>query len=247
MFDRFTDNARTAIRLAKEETWRLNHEYLGTEHILLGLARLEKSGATTILSEQGLNAGRIRREIEKLVKGDASVTPMATLPLPFTPRAKKALELSLEEASQLGHNHIGSEHLLLGLLAESEGIAARVLTNLGADLEKMLTAARKIVVQRGYLDQLRSYANSLRAGDRIACVYPASSVGSGFSPIAMEAVVYGLSRGAQQVRLSVSLSGIAGVTALLFHTIVIQLESGLVILHADDGEEFPVRIQLPKT
>ncbi len=133
MFDRFTDRARKVMNLAKSEAQRLNHEYIGTEHILLGLVQEGSGVAANVLRQMGIDLKRIRSEIEKLVKGSATMVPMGNLP--FTPRAKKVLELSLEEASQLGHNYIGTEHLLLGLIKESEGIAARVLTNLGIKLE----------------------------------------------------------------------------------------------------------------
>jgi len=133
MFDRFTDRARTVMNLAKAEAQRLNHEYIGTEHILLGLVQEGSGVAANVLRGMGIDLKHIRTEVEKLVKGSATMVPMGNLP--FTPRAKKVLELSLEEASQLGHNYIGTEHLLLGLIKESEGIAARVLTNLTVKLE----------------------------------------------------------------------------------------------------------------
>ncbi|MCB9898107.1 MAG: ATP-dependent Clp protease ATP-binding subunit [Planctomycetes bacterium] len=133
MFDRFTDRARKVMNLAKSEAQRLNHEYIGTEHILLGLVQEGSGVAANVLRSMGIELKRIRSEVEKLVKGSATMVPMGNLP--FTPRAKKVLELSLEEASQLGHNYIGTEHLLLGLIKESEGIAARVLTNLNVKLE----------------------------------------------------------------------------------------------------------------
>src|SRR5215813_1381628 len=133
MFDRFTDRARKVMNLAKSEAQRLNHEYIGTEHILLGLVQEGSGVAANVLRNMGIDLKRIRAEIEKLVKGSSTMVPMGNLP--FTPRAKKVLELSLEEASQLGHNYIGTEHLLLGLIKENEGIAAKVLTNLGVKLE----------------------------------------------------------------------------------------------------------------
>src|SRR4030095_11636109 len=119
--------------LARQEAQRLNHEYIGTEHILLGLVQEGSGVAANVLRNMGIDLKRIRAEIEKLVKGSSTMVPMGNLP--FTPRAKKVLELSLEQASQRAHNYIGTEHLLLGLIKESEGIAARVLTNLGVKLE----------------------------------------------------------------------------------------------------------------
>jgi ATP-dependent Clp protease ATP-binding subunit ClpC len=135
MFDRFTDRARKVMNLAKQEAQRLNHEYIGTEHILLGLIQEGSGVAASVLKNLGVDLKKIRNEIEKIVKSSPTMVSMSTLP--FTPRAKKVLELALEEASQLGHNYIGTEHLLLGLIKENEGIAARVLTNLGVKLEEV--------------------------------------------------------------------------------------------------------------
>ena len=135
MFDRFTDRARKVMNLAKQEAQRLNHEYIGTEHILLGLIQEGSGVAASVLKNLHIDLKKIRSEIEKIVKGSPTMVTMGSLP--FTPRAKKVLELSLEEASQLGHNYIGTEHLLLGLIKENEGIAARVLTNLGVKLEEV--------------------------------------------------------------------------------------------------------------
>ena len=135
MFDRFTDRARKVMSLAKNEAQRLNHEYIGTEHVLLGLVHEGSGVAANVLRNMGIDLKKIRQELEKVVKGSATLVSMGQLP--FTPRAKKVLELALEEASQLGHNYIGTEHLLLGLIKESEGIAARVLMNLGVKLEEV--------------------------------------------------------------------------------------------------------------
>ena len=135
MFDRFTDRARKVMTLAKTEAQRLNHEYIGTEHLLLGLI-VEGSGvAANVLKNMGVDLRRVRAEIEKMVKGSPTLVSMGQLP--FTPRAKRVLELSMEEASSLGHNYIGTEHILLGLLRESEGIAARVLTGMNIKLEQV--------------------------------------------------------------------------------------------------------------
>src|SRR5262244_2306678 len=135
MFDRFTDRARKVMNLAKAEAQRLNHEYIGTEHILLGLVQEGSGVAANVLRNMGIDLKRIRAEIEKLVKGSSTMVPMGNLP--FTPRAKKVLELSLEEASQLGHNYIGTEHLLLGLIKEGQSIAAKILESLGARLDEV--------------------------------------------------------------------------------------------------------------
>ena len=133
MFDRFTDRAKKVMNLARQEAQRLNHEYLGTEHVLLGLVQEGSGVAANVLKNMGVDLTRIRAEVEKLVKSGPSMVTMGQLP--FTPRAKKVLELSMEEAHNLGHNYIGTEHLLLGLIKENEGIAAKVLTNLGVKLE----------------------------------------------------------------------------------------------------------------
>jgi len=133
MFDRFTDRAKKVMNLARQEAQRFNHEYLGTEHILLGLVQEGSGVAANVLRNMGIDLAKIRSEVEKLVKTGPNMVTMGQLP--FTPRAKKVLELSMEEAGNLGHNYIGTEHLLLGLIKENEGIAAKVLTNLGVKLE----------------------------------------------------------------------------------------------------------------
>jgi ATP-dependent Clp protease ATP-binding subunit ClpC len=133
MFDRFTDRAKKVMNLARQEAQRFNHEYLGTEHILLGLVQEGSGVAANVLRQMNIDLTKIRSEVEKLVKTGPSMVTMGQLP--FTPRAKKVLELSMEEASNLGHNYIGTEHLLLGLIKENEGIAAKVLTNLNVKLE----------------------------------------------------------------------------------------------------------------
>jgi ATP-dependent Clp protease ATP-binding subunit ClpC len=135
MFDRFTDRAKKVMNLARQEAQALNHEYLGTEHILLGLVQEGNGVAANVLRQMNIDLTKIRTEVEKLVKSGPSMVQMGQLP--FTPRAKKVLELSMEEASNLGHNYIGTEHLLLGLIKENEGIAAKVLTNLGVKLDEV--------------------------------------------------------------------------------------------------------------
>jgi len=134
MFDRMTDRARKVMELARQEAQRLNHEYIGTEHILLGLIKEGSGVAASVLNNLDVNLKAIRLEVEKMVPGGSN---MATIgqKLPYTPRAKKVLELSFEEARNLGHNYIGTEHLLLGLLRENDGVAAQVLLNLGLKLE----------------------------------------------------------------------------------------------------------------
>jgi len=132
MFNRFTERARKVIILAKEEARRFNHDYIGTEHILLGLIREGEGVAATVLQKMNVSLEKIRLEIEKLVQPGPTTQIIGDIP--FTPRAKKALELAAEEARSLGHNYIGTEHLLLGLIREGEGVASQVLLNLGLDL-----------------------------------------------------------------------------------------------------------------
>ncbi|MCP4649151.1 MAG: ATP-dependent Clp protease ATP-binding subunit [PVC group bacterium] len=135
MFDRFTERARKVILLAKEEAKRFNHDYIGTEHMLLGLIKEGEGVAAAVLQNLGLNLDMIRLEVEKLVQpGPSTVT---SGDIPFTPKAKKVIELSMDEARNLGHNYIGTEHLLLGLIRENEGVASQVLLNLGLDLNKV--------------------------------------------------------------------------------------------------------------
>ncbi|MBI4846756.1 MAG: ATP-dependent Clp protease ATP-binding subunit [Candidatus Omnitrophica bacterium] len=135
MFDRFTERARKVILLAKEEAKRFNHDYIGTEHILLGLIKEGEGVAAAVLQNLGLSLDMIRLEVEKLVQpGPSTVT---SGDIPFTPKAKKVIELAMDEARNLGHNYIGTEHLLLGLIRENEGVASQVLLNLGLDLNKV--------------------------------------------------------------------------------------------------------------
>jgi ATP-dependent Clp protease ATP-binding subunit ClpC len=135
MFDRFTDRAKKVMSFARQEAMKFNHEYIGTEHILLGLVQEGSGVAANVLKHMTVDLEKIRHEVEKIVKTGPSMVTMGQLP--FTPRAKKVLELSLEEASQLSHNYIGTEHLLLGLIRENEGIAAQVLMNLGVKLDEV--------------------------------------------------------------------------------------------------------------
>ena len=134
MFERFTEKARRVVVYAQEEARMLNQNYIGTEHLLLGLVREEEGIAYKALTNLGVNLVDVRLQVEDLI-GKGVATQVGHIP--FTPRAKKVLELSLREALQLGHNYIGTEHILLGLIREGEGVAARVLLSLGADLEKV--------------------------------------------------------------------------------------------------------------
>ena len=140
MFERFTDRARRVVVLAQEEAKGLNHNYIGTEHILLGLIKEGDGIAAKALAELDISIDNVREQVQDMI-GQGQQAP--TGHIPFTPRAKKVLELSLREALQLGHNYIGTEHILLGLIREGEGVAAQVLVKLGADL----TRVRQTVIQ----------------------------------------------------------------------------------------------------
>src|SRR5512136_878400 len=135
MFERFTDRARKVMALANQEAQRFNHEYIGTEHILLGLVKEGSGVGANVLKNLDVDLRKVRLEVEKLVKSGPDMVTMGKLPQ--TPRAKKGIEYAIEEARNLGHNYVGTEHLLLGLLREKDGVAAQVLTNLGLKLEEV--------------------------------------------------------------------------------------------------------------
>ena len=160
MFERFTDRARRVVVLAQEEARLLNHNYIGTEHILLGLIHEGEGVAAKALESLGISLEAVRSQVEEII-GQGGSSPSGHIP--FTPRAKKVLELSLREALQLGHNYIGTEHILLGLIREGEGVAAQVLVKLGADLSRV----RQQVIQllSGYSGPGASGAGSA-SGDK---------------------------------------------------------------------------------
>ena len=147
MFNRFTERARKVILLAKEEAKRFNHDYMGTEHILLGLIREGEGVAAAVLQNLGLSPEAIRMEVEKLVQPGPAT--LVSGDIPFTPKAKKVIELAMDEARNLGHNYIGTEHLLLGLIREGEGVAAQVLQNLGLDLDKVRSEVMNLLGSSG--------------------------------------------------------------------------------------------------
>jgi RimJ/RimL family protein N-acetyltransferase len=153
MFERFTDRARRVVVLAQEEARLLNHHYIGTEHILLGLIQEGEGVAARALESLDISLQAARQRIRELI-GEGQAAP--TGHIPFTPRAKKVLELSFREALQLGHNYIGTEHLLLGLIGEGEGVAAETLRDLGVDLKR----ARDAVLR-----QLRQLERSRASAD----------------------------------------------------------------------------------
>ena len=135
MFERFTDRARKVMALANQEAQRFNHEYIGTEHVLLGLVKEGSGVGAHVLKNLEVDLRKVRLEVEKLVKSGPNMVTMGKLPQ--TPRAKKVIEYAIEEARNLNHNYVGTEHLLLGLLREQDGVAAQVLMNLGLKLEEV--------------------------------------------------------------------------------------------------------------
>src|SRR5476649_2596245 len=166
VFERFTDRARRVLVLAQEEARLLNHSFIGTEHILLGLIHEGEGLAAKALESLGISLEAVREKVEETIGPDGSAPTGSP---PFTPRAKKVLELSLREALQLGHNYIGTEHMLLGLVREGEGVAAQVLQSLGADLPRV----RQQVIQL-----LSGYQGRDQAGAASGSGAEASSNGS---------------------------------------------------------------------
>jgi ATP-dependent Clp protease ATP-binding subunit ClpC len=134
MFEKFTERARRVVVLAQEEARMLNHDYIGTEHILLGLIHEGEGAAAKALNGIGISLEQVRQQVEEII-GSGRISPSGQIP--FTPRAKKVLELSYREALHLRHSYIGTEHILLGLLREGDGVAAQVLVKLGADLDRV--------------------------------------------------------------------------------------------------------------
>ncbi|MEK7273736.1 MAG: Clp protease N-terminal domain-containing protein, partial [Candidatus Desantisbacteria bacterium] len=143
MFERFTERARRVLGLAQEEAKRLGHDYVGTEHMLLGLVREGEGVAAEVISNLGISLESIRIEVEKVAPKGSEMLTYGDVP--FTPHAKKVLELSVEEARRLGHNYIGTEHLLLGLIREGEGIGSKVLINLGINLDTVRDEAMNLL------------------------------------------------------------------------------------------------------
>jgi ATP-dependent Clp protease ATP-binding subunit ClpC len=142
VFERFTERARDVVVLAGEEARALRHNYLGTEHLLLGLLRREDGLAARLLDSLGVTAETVRDQVRTIV-GEGDEVPSGQIP--FTPRAKKVLELALREALSLGHNYVGTEHILLGLARENEGVAARILLDFDLDADKIRTEVIRIL------------------------------------------------------------------------------------------------------
>jgi hypothetical protein len=145
MFERFTDRARRVVVLAQEEARLLDHNWIGTEHILLGLIREGEGVAAKALESFGISLDAVRQQVEEII-GQGQQPPSGHIP--FTPRTKKVLELALRESQQLGHNYIGTEHILLGLIREGDGVAAQVLVTLGADLNRVRQQAIQLSHER---------------------------------------------------------------------------------------------------
>src|SRR5712692_1565708 len=141
-FERFTERAKKVLTLAQEEAERSHHSYIGTEHLLLGLLREREGLAATVLNNLGVDTGMVRETIESVLGRDERIIIQQIIP---TSRVKKVIEISFDEARRMGHNYVGTEHLLLGLLIEGEGIAAHVLEDLGATLEKVRSEIERLL------------------------------------------------------------------------------------------------------
>ena len=162
MFERFTERARRVVVLAQDEARMLDHNYIGTEHILLGLIHEGEGVAAKALESLGISLDAVRQQVEEIIgRGQQQQPPSGHIP--FTPRAKKVLELSLREAQQLGHTYIGTEHILLGLIREGDGVAAQVLVGLGVDLNRARQQVIRLVTGRAEPQEAAAIAGDLRA------------------------------------------------------------------------------------
>jgi ATP-dependent Clp protease ATP-binding subunit ClpC len=161
MFERFTDRARRVVVLAQDEARMLHHNYVGTEHILLGLIHEGNGVAAKALESVGISLDAVRQQVEEIIGRGQQSPPQGHIP--FTPRAKKVLELSLREALELGHTYIGTEHILLGLIREGEGVAAQVLIGLGVDLNRARQQVIQLLTGRLELKDASGVADDLRA------------------------------------------------------------------------------------
>ena len=174
MFERFTDRARRVLVLGQEEARLLNHDFFGTEHILLGLIHEGDGVAAQVLGRMGIELEDVREKVEETIGLSDLSRGAPTGSPPFTPRAKKVLELALREALQLGHNHIGTEHILLGIIREGEGVAVQVLTSLGADPARVrqqvlnLLSSHEGPGEPGYPPWERAHG---RSGRIVACSF----------------------------------------------------------------------------
>jgi ATP-dependent Clp protease ATP-binding subunit ClpC len=160
MFERFTDRARNVVVLAQQEARLLKHNYIGTEHILLGLVRESDGLAAKALEALGIGLEAVREQVEEII-GRGQKSPSGHIS--FTPRGKKVLELSLREALQFGHNYIGTEHILLGIIREGEGVAAQVLVNLGGDLKTVRQQVIQLLKEKPTTEELPQAAQARAA------------------------------------------------------------------------------------
>ena len=159
MFERFTDRARRVVVVTQEESRSLGHDYIGAEHILLGILGAGESVAVQALASVGVSLEAAREQVEEIAGRRSRQVPGH---IPFTPRAKKVLELSLREAIQLGHNSIGTEHILLGLIREGEGVAVQVLTRLGADLNQTRQQVIQLLHEPQAAETVAQYSRPFR-------------------------------------------------------------------------------------
>ncbi len=196
MFERFTDRARRVVVLAQEEARLLNHNYIGTEHILLGLIHEGEGVAAKALESLGISLEAVRNQVEEII-GQGGSSPSGHIP--FTPRAKKVLELSLREALQLGHNYIGTEHILLGLIREGEGVAAQVLVKLGADLSRV----RQQVIQllSGYSGSGGDGGPGSGSGEKASATAGGSSAGDASGSLVLDQFGRNLTQAAREKSL----------------------------------------------
>src|SRR5437763_222800 len=164
MFERFTERARQVIVLAQEEARTLKHNYIGTEHILLGLLREEEGLAARVLESLDITVEEVRVKVIEIVGEGEEVT---TGQIPFAPRAKKVLELALREALSLGHNYVGTEHILLGLVRENGGVAARILLDFDADAELVRNTIFRMLSGRSRREEIRWEPPTMRAAPRV--------------------------------------------------------------------------------
>jgi ATP-dependent Clp protease ATP-binding subunit ClpC len=193
MFERFTDRARNVVVLAQQEARLLKHNYIGTEHILLGLVRESDGLAAKALEALGIGLEAVREQVEEII-GRGQKSPSGHIS--FTPRGKKVLELSLREALQFGHNYIGTEHILLGIIREGEGVAAQVLVNLGGDLKTVRQQVIQLLKEKPTTEELPQAAQARAA--RLA-----ESVGeAGIVSRAEAAVPMGLASSAESASLN---------------------------------------------
>jgi len=177
LFERFTERARQVVVLAQDEARALKHNYIGTEHILLGLLREEEGLAARVLESLDITVEEVRAQVARIVGQGDEVT---TGQIPFTPRAKKVLELALREALSLGHNYIGTEHILLGLVRENEGVAARILLDFDADDEKIRNEVIRVLSLKTGREPVRTTARLIVHCP--SCDAPVESVGTKMVP-----------------------------------------------------------------